>query len=230
MRILPALLLALFVSACGPSSESIEQRIAAELPRQIGPADRYSVQVDGLQLSRRTLGEVTVVGEGVRPERGGPRLDRMTLRLEGVRVDGRGREVERVERAEGTARILPADLAAFLEQSDGVRQAQVQLTAPDGATVRLRPEIEGLVLPAGIRAEVSGRFVAEGGAVRFEVESVRALGASLGARAVERVSNAVNPIVDLAGTPADVSVERVFVEDGVLVVEASGRPRGLRLR
>lgn len=222
--------LSLLVGACGPSTSSIEQRIEAELPGRIGPADRYDVQVDGVQVARRRVSRVVILGEGVRPTRGGPRVDRLVLELDGVRVDRRGREVEQVERASGSARLLPADLAAFLETNESVRQAQVRLSPPDGATVRLRPDLDGLVLPAGVSAEVSGRFVADAGAVRFEVASVRALGASLGSGAVERVSRAINPIVDLAGTPADVTVERVHVDGGALVIEATARPAGMRFR
>lgn len=225
---LALLLLALVASGCDLSGR-VESEIAGGLPDAIGPADRYEVGVEGLRASAGEASRVTILGERVRRD-GAPVLDRLDLELTGVRYDRGERVLREVERARATVRVLPADLAAYLDERRGVREAGVRLVAPDRAVLRLRPEAGGFALPNGVVAEVEGRLGATGGQVRFDVEAVRAGGLNLGRLAAGALSDAVNPVLDLTTERPALEVIGVRVEGGALVLEATADLNGLRLR
>lgn len=219
---------ALAVTGCNLSGQ-VEQEIESQLPRAIGPADDYAVTIEGLRARSGEADRVVVVGTRVRPE-GAPVLDRLDLDLRGVRFDRGDRRLERVDAAEATARITPADLAAFLETRDGVRSATVTLRTPNEATIRVRPDIGDLPLPSGASVDLTGRLSSADGQVRFDIDEVRALGLGLGETAARRLSGAINPIVDLSGTTPTLDVTSVRVESGAVVLEATGDLSGLQLR
>lgn len=228
LRWIPLALALLAVTGCDPTGR-VEQEIAGLLPRAIGPADDYTVTVEGLRARSGEADRVAVVGTRVRPE-GAPVLDRLDLELRGVRFDRGERRLERVDAAEATARITPADLAALLETRDGVRSATVTLRPPDEATIRLRPDIGDLRLPPGAAVEMTGRLSSADGQVRYDVDEVRALGLDLGETVARRLSGAINPIADLAAMTPTLDVTGVRVEGGAVVVEATGDLAGLKLR
>ena len=224
---LAAVLLAVLLAGCDVSGR-VEREVEAALVKAVGPAESYRVEVEGLNARAGEADRVVAVGRRVRPEEG-PVLDRLDLVLRGVRYDRGERRLERVEEARGTVRLVPADLAAFLETREGVREASVRLEAPDRATIRVRPDLGGVSLPAGVAAEVSGRLAGAGGEVRFEVEDVRAVGLDLGGAVARRLSDAINPLADLGSTRPALTVTSVRVENGALVVEATGDLEGLRV-
>jgi hypothetical protein len=229
MKLKVILVLALTLGVgCNPVERLVEQGIAEELPGAIGPAERYVVDVAGLRVSTGEATRVTILGERVQPE-GAPVLDHLRLELYGVRYDRDAARLDRADSARATANVLPADLAAFLEAHRNVREATITLRPPDGATLRLRPEVAGLSLPGGVAAEMTGRLVAEEGRAGFEVSEVRAGGINLGAAVARRLSEAINPLVDLTDTPAALRVTGVRAVEGSVRVEATGDPTGLRL-
>jgi hypothetical protein len=226
---IPLILLLLAPLAGCDLSGQVERAIEAELPRVIGPADSYRARVEGLRATAGTAQRIEIVGQRVRPE-GAPVLERLELELTGVRMDRAAQRIEHVEAASGEARIAPDDLVSFLETHRNVREARLALDAPDRATLRLRPTLAGLNLPAGATVELAGRLVARDGQIAFDVETLRAGGANLGAAAARQVSQSINPLVDLSDMPADLRVTAVRVADGRLQVEATGDPAGLSFR
>jgi hypothetical protein len=225
-----ALLLGLALSAgCNPVEGFVERGIEEKLPAIIGPADRYTVDVTGLRTSTGEAERVAVHGERVRLE-DAPVLDRLDLDLRGVRFDRATNRLDRVERAQATARVLPADLTVFLDAHRNVRGATLTLLPPGGATLRFRPEAGGFAVPEGVAVELSGRLAAEAGRVRFEVTEVRAAGLNLGRTVARRLSEEINPLVDLTGTEIGLRVTGIRVEPDAVVVEATGDPSRLRPR
>ena len=223
-----ALVLALLVPLAGCDlSGRVEAEIESALPAALGPAARYDAQVEGLALRSGSAETVRVVGERVARE-DAPVIDRLDVELRGVTFDRSERRLTRVEGARATARLLPADLAAYLGAQRGVADADVALSAPDQASIRLRGEIEGVRIPLG--AEVRGRLATDEGRVRLAVESVRAAGFGLGGAVARRVDEQINPIVDLTDEDLELRVTAVRVEGGALVVEATGDLTGLSLR
>lgn len=225
-----ALVLTLAAAASGCSlSGQVEAGIERALPAAIGPAERYDVEVEGLRARAGEAERVAVVGLRVQPE-GAPTLDRLDLDLRGVRYDRGSERLERVESARATVRLLPADLDAFLSTQDGIREATVRLREPDSATVRLRPAIGDLALPPGVAVEVRGRLRAENGALRLDVDELRAAGFDLGQTLARELSERINPVVDLSDLEPTLRVVDVRVEDGAVWLEATGDLTGLRLR
>lgn len=219
------LLLALAATGCDVSGR-VEAEIEAALPAALGPADRYDATVDGLRLTSQTADRVTITGDRVARE-GAPVVDRLDVTLWGVGVDQRTRELTRVDSARATARLLPADLGAYLGTQRGVSRASVALAAPDRATIRVEGAIEGFRLPIG--AEVRGRLVASGGVVRLDVESVRAAGIGLGGGIARAVGDRINPVADLRDEDLALTVTGVRVGRGAVVVEATGDLAGRRV-
>ncbi len=229
MRLSPALLLAVLAavaSGCDLSGR-VEGEIEAALPAALGPADAYDATVEGLRLRAGEASRVAVVGQRVARE-DAPVVDRLDVVLWGVAFDRATKRLTRVDSARAVARLLPADLAAYLVRQRGVARADVALAPPDRATVRVEGEIEGIRIPVG--AEVTGRLRAEGGQVRLDVDAVRAAGFSLGGALARRLDEQINPVVDLTDEDLALDVTGVRVESGALVLEARGDPTGLRLR
>lgn len=219
MRTLPLLfLLATVASGCDVSGR-VEAEIESALPEALGPAARYDATVEGLDLGDGTAETITIVGERVARE-GAPVLDRLDVVLRGVAVDRSTRALTRADDARATARLLPTDLAAFIERQDGVAEATVTLRAPDEATVRIEGSFEGIRIPVG--AEVQGRLTTDDGRVRLDVATVRAGGLPLGGRVADALGRRINPVVDLTNEDLALRVTDVRVEDGALVLEATG--------
>ena len=228
-RLLPLLLVLAVGGGCHPAEGLVERAIVRELPERIGPAEDYRVEVTGLMVREGTAKRIAILGRRVRPD-GAPVLDRLDLDLHGVRYDRDAGRLDAVARATATAHLLPADLADFLMTHRNVREATVLLQAPQGATLRLRPEIAGLAVPENVRVEITGRLQVASGTVRFEVESVRAAGLNLGRAAARRLGTAINPIVDLTDTDAGLRITDLTVRDGALTVQALADPATLTRR
>ena len=224
MRTLP-LLLALALVGCDVSGR-VEAEIEAALPAALGPADAYDATVEGLRLGDGTVEAVTVVGTRVARE-DAPVVDRLDVALRGVAFDRSSKRLTRVDAARATARLLPADLAAYLVAQRGVARAEVALEAPDRAVVRFEGEVEGVRIPLG--ASVAGRLRAVDGRVRLDVERVSAAGIGLGGALAERLDQRINPVVDLTDEDLALEVTAVRVEGGALVLDATGDPTGLRV-
>ncbi len=213
--------------SCSPAN-LVAQGIERELPKYVGPADSYDVDIKGLRVSEGSAESVVAVGERVRPE-GAPVIERLSLDLAGVVYD---RETERLSQVEGarlTAVIKTDDLADFLETYRNVRSAEVMLRSPDMATLRIRPQLGDFALPPGITIDVSGQLVGDGTQLRFDVDQVKAAGIDLSAIAAQRLSDTVNPLADLQGLPVNVTITSVMVAGETIGLEVVGDPGSFSL-
>lgn len=222
-----ALLSVVAVTGCTPAS-LVEQGIERELPKYVGPAERYEVTIDELQVKKGTAGAVTAVGERVRPE-GAPVIERLVLELEGVEYDRTAEKLRRVEGARVSAVIKTPDLVTFLEAYRDVREAQVTLRSPNEATIRLRPQIGGLAVPQGVTVDVTGQLIGEQTQLKFDVTEVSAAGMDLSAIAARRLSDVINPLADLENLPVDVEITSVIVAGETIGLEVVGNPNSFEL-
>lgn len=218
------LTLLLLMAGCGAISARVERGIENELPDLIGPADVYDVQIEGLRAMTAEARSVSVRGERVQPENA-PVLDRLDVTLFGVAYDRENDRLERVDSTFAVAYIQAADLAAYLEGHPNVSEAAVTLHEPDTATVRLSPEVAGFSF-TGVPVVLSGRIEVLDGRVAFNVSNLRAAGANLGDSAARRLSEAVNPLVDLTDTRIRLQITDVRVENGEARIEATADPTG----
>lgn len=212
----------LLLASCNPAN-LVAQGIERELPRYVGPADNYDVDISGLSVKDGSAESVVAVGERVRPQ-GAPVIERLALELEDVVYDREADKLQEVGSAKLTAAIRTADLVDFLEAYRNVREAEVILRSPDEATIRLRPQVGNLSVPKGVTVNVSGQLVGEQTQLRFNVSEVSAGGFDLSSIAARRLSDVINPLADLQGLPVSVEITSVIVAGETIGLEVVGDP------
>jgi hypothetical protein len=209
-------------AGCSPTN-LVEQGIERELPKYVGPAERYDVQVEGLQVGPGTAEQVVALGERVQPE-GAPVIDQLILRLEGVVYDKAAEQLSQVTGARLSAVIKAGDLVDFLETYRNVRSAEVLLRSPNSATLRVRPQLGDFAVPPGVTVDVTGQLVGDGTELRFEVSEVSAAGIDVSAIAARRLSDLINPLADLKNLPITVEIASVTVAGETIGLEVVGDP------
>lgn len=191
----------------GLSATTIEREVVARAPELIGPADRYTAQVQGSETGRIAL--VQLVGTGVRPTPG-LRLDALTLTLRGTQYQLTPFRVQSVEQALFDTRVSETALNDYLTQrarpSDVVRNPRVRLLAGG-----IRAQAGVLVGGTEVPVEAEGQLVSPDG-VRVNVVLDRLVVSGVGVppTVANIVAGAVNPLVDLSGlrfTPRITAIE-----------------------
>ena len=152
----------------------------------------------------------------------------MQLDLYNVRYDRAAKRLERADSVRATVWVTSNALGDYLETVDGVGAATVTLQRPDSATIRLRPSIAGIPLPAGVAANVVGRLAGQGPYLRFEIAEVGAAGFHGGESVARHVSELINPLVDLSDLPLGLDVTNVTVEGRTVRVDATGDATSLK--
>ena len=218
---------AIALSGCSPAN-LVAQGIERELPKYVGPAEHYDVQITGLDLSNNSAESVLAIGERVRPE-GAPVIDQLRLRLEGVQYDKAAEKLSQVGSARLNAIIKTADLVTFLEAYRNVRSAEVVLRSPNSGTLSIRPQLGNFALPAGITVEVTGQLIGQGTQLTFEVNKVTAAGIDVSSMAASRLSDLINPLADLQGLPIEVNITDVRVAGDTIGLEVVGSPGSFSL-
>ena len=215
------------VASCTPAS-LVEQGIENELPKYVGPAESYDVEIDGLKVGSGSASSVIAVGERVKPE-GAPVIDRLALDLKGVVYSREQNKLSQVDSAKLTAVIKSYDLADFLESDRNVSSAEVILRSPDRATLRIQPNLGSFVLPKGITVDVTGQLIGEGTQLSFEVDEVSAAGLDLSSMVARRLSDLINPLADLADLPVSVEITSVVVAGESIGLEVVGDPESFSM-
>ncbi|MBC7780388.1 MAG: LmeA family phospholipid-binding protein [Proteobacteria bacterium] len=200
----------------------IEQLILAELPRVVGPAARYDVDVAGTRVDGdiARLRQVRVSGERVERARA-PVLDRAELTMSDVVVNRTEKRLLSARGADANVRILPRDIAVFLDAKAGLTNAAVTLHPPYEMTVEVQFNVAGFVLPPIVRARVRGRLVASAGNLVMEVSDLRLVGVPTGTVPAFVLERLINPLVDLSGSPAPSRVNSVSVTPDAVTFTAS---------
>ena len=220
-------LITVSVISCTPES-LVEQGIERELPKYVGPAESYDVDITGLKVAAGSADSVVAVGERVQPE-GSPVIDRLALDLQGVVYDRKAERLSKVEGARLTAVIKSYDLADFLESDRNVRSAEVILRSPNRATLRIQPDLGRFVLPTGVTVDVKGELIAEGTQLSFEIDEVSAAGLDLSSMVARRLSALVNPLADLKELPVSVEITSVVVAGESIGLEVVGDPESFSM-
>jgi hypothetical protein len=220
-----AALAAICLAGCSTSG-ILEDKIAERLEQELGPAQRYDVTVSGLRRSAGEADHVQAVGYGIRSRRG-PALDRMTIDIYNVGYDRDRKRLEHADSTRATVWISDRDLTQYLDSLENVASATVTVAAPDSATIRVRPSIAGIPLPGGTTATVTGRLEGDGPYLRFEVSEVGAGGMRASEGVTRRISQIINPLVDLSYLPFGLSVTNVSVQGRTVRIDAKGEAPAL---
>jgi hypothetical protein len=206
-----------------------QDALRREMTRLLGPADHYDVQVEGLRAERGTASEILAVGRNVRPQNA-PAIADLRAQFTNVRYDRLRGQVDEVASARIDVALVTTSIERFLEQNRNLRSVRLSLEAPQRVTLRAVPEIQGINLPPGVDVAVSGRLMGEGAQVRFEVDRVSAIGIDVSALVARRISDEINPLIDLSRMPVVVNVGDIRVEGDRIAATATGRLPNPRFR
>lgn len=193
----------LWLGGCASLLDSrFEQIISAELPRVIGPAARYEVNVTGARIARingdiADLKQVRALGERVARE-GSPVFDRVEVTMADVVVDRTEKRLLSLRAADANVRVLPSDIAAFLDAKPGLDNVTVALQPPYEMTVATQFMVAGFALPRLARSKVRGRLVVSNGTLIMEVADLRIAGYPTGTVPAIVLETLINPLVDLS--------------------------------
>ena len=215
---------ALWLGGCASMVDSrFEQIIGAELPRVVGPAARYEVNVAGARVNGEIadLKQVRALGERVARERS-PVLDRVEVTMADVVVNRAEKRLLSLRAADANVRVLPSDIAAFLDAKPGLDNVTVALQPPYEMTVETQFAVAGFALPRFARSKVRGRLVVSGGTLIMEVADLRIAGYPTGTIPAIVLETLINPIVDLSALPAPSRVTSVQVTPDAVLLTASG--------
>ncbi|MDQ3216199.1 MAG: DUF2993 domain-containing protein [Pseudomonadota bacterium] len=218
----------LWLSGCASvMATRVEQRITAELPRVVGPAARYEVNVQGA----RDNGEIAdirrlhVIGTRVAREKS-PVLDRIEVTMSDIVFDRNEKRLLSLGTADANVRVLPSDIAAYLDARPGLDNVVVTLYSPYEVTIETQFAIAGFALPRVTSAKIRGRLVVNDGKLTMEVVDLRVAGFPVGTIPTIIVERLINPLVDLSAPPAAARVTSVQVMSDSVLLTASGTLAG----
>ena len=215
--------LALWLTGCATVVDTrVEQMIAAELPRVIGAAARYDVNVAGARETGDILDLRRVRIVGSRVERAGsPVLERIDVTMTDLVVDRKEKRLQSLGTAEASALLLPADIAAFLDTRPGLDNVQVSLFPPAEITIETQFALGGFALPRSTGARIRGRLLASDGRLIMEIIDLRVAGFPVGTIPIIVAEKLMNPLVDLSAMPANARVTSVQVMPDAVVLTGS---------
>jgi hypothetical protein len=195
---------------------AVEHSIQAELPRMIGPADRYQVSVSrsGGSLLAGRIPWVEIEGRNVRAIEG-LNLDRLHVRLEEVRFRRSDHTVEEIGQTRFEAGLGADSVTRFVQRrSPGLRDVRVRFSS-GLVRVHATPALLGIGFPL----EIEGRPVLHGTtAINFDASRVALLRLGLPEFAVRRLEAQVNPLVDLATMPFPLQLTAVQIAGNQAVI------------
>lgn len=210
------LMFLLAIAGCTGPFGRIEHSIEARLPEVVGPAEAYDVRISRsiARTLRGTVGWLEIDGRNVRPN-GMVNLDRVEVRLEGVRVDHQRGRVQEIEEARVRVRVSAASIDAYL-QSRNSELAEVR--------VEFLPNRLRLTIPASL-AETDGPLVIEGrpvlagpDTVNWEASRIATLRDAVPEEGLRKLEEILNPIVDLSRMRFPVELMQVSVTPEGLTV------------
>ena len=223
----PAIVLVL-VTGCGhPVQETAAHKIADLLPSVLGPAAHYDVQVDGdpFALARGRARAVHIEGQDVQLS---PRLtvDTLDADVRDVSFDVGTHKLSHLGSTAFTASLSQAHLGKYLAQSKPRLPYLVVTILPDAVEARVPIE----VLKLQTTAVLVGSFQPD--ADDPSKLDFAATGAQIGvvplpAGLVNLALDSLNPVLDLSGLKAPLSVTEAHVVESRLVISGTARLDGL---
>ena len=213
----------LWVTGCATVIDTrVEQLIAAELPRVVGAAARYDVNVDGARETGEIIDIRRVRIAGERVERAGsPVLERVDVTMTDLVVDRKEKRLRSLGTADASALLLPTDIAAFLDARPGLDNVHVALFPPSEISIETQFAMGGFALPRFAGARIRGRLIASDGRLIMEIIDLRIAGYPVGAIPSIVAEKLINPLVDLSALPAQARVTSVQVMPDSVLLKAS---------
>ncbi len=223
-----ALAAPLIVIGCGhPVQETAAHKIADALPSVLGPAAHYDVQVDGdpFALTRGRARAVHIQGQDVQLS---PRitLDTLNIDTRDVSFDTGTRRLSHIGATAFTASLGQANLDRYLAQSKPLLPGLVVTLLPDAVEARVPVSFAGLHTTAAL----SGSFRPNADDPRrldFVAQNAQLGEVPLPASLVNLAVESLNPVLDLSGLKAPLTVTDAHVTNSRLVLSGTARLNGL---
>lgn len=211
------------VSGCGSSAPqtTAAHRLADRLPRIIGPARHYDVQVDGdpFALGRGRARRVNIEGRDV-VMAPGLTMDRLTIEADDVSFDVKNRSLKHIGRVLFTGRLGQRNLDNYIARikpdpsglSITLRWDDMEVAVPvDVASLTTTARVSGTLTPA-LSGSDKLDFVANRGSVGI---------VPVPARIVNLAIDQVNPVLDLSRLRFPVAMTDAAVDRGSIVLKGT---------
>lgn len=216
------------VFGCGhPVQETAAHKIADVLPSALGPAAHYDVQVDGdpFALTRGRARAVHIQGQEVQlsPE---ITLDTLTADARDVSFDTGTRRLSHIGTTAFTASLGQANLDRYLARSKPLLPGLVLTLLPDSVEARVPVD----VLSLHTTALLAGTFrpnADDPSKLDFVAQNAQVGTVALPAGLVNAALTTLNPVFDLSGLKAPLSVTEAGVTNSHLALSGTARLDGL---
>lgn len=225
---LAALLGTVVFCGCGhPAQETAAHKIADALPSLLGPAARYDVQVNGdpFALTRGRARSVHIQGEQVQLSPA-LTLDTLDADAEDVSFDTQTRRLDHVGRTQFTATLNQAHLTAYLAQSKPLLPGLVVTLRANDVEAQVPVTAFGLHSVAYLNGSLTPD-AADPGKLDFVAHSAQIGQVPLPASLVNLAIDQLNPVVNLTGLKAPLTITNAFVENSRLNIQGTADLNGL---
>jgi hypothetical protein len=223
-----ALVAPIVAIGCGhPVQETAAHKIANILPSVLGPAAHYDVQVDAdaFALARGRARAVHIQGQDVQLSPS-ITLDTLNADARDVSFDTTTRRLSHIGETTFTASLGQANLDRYLAQSKPLLPGLVVTLQSDTVEARIPISVLGLHSTAAL----SGSFRPNADDPRkldFETSGAQIGPVPLPAGLVNLAVQSVNPVIDLSGIKAPLTVTDAHITDSRLVLSGTARLNGL---
>ena len=225
--LLPLIITLCLSGGCGhPVQETAAHKIADALPQLLGPAARYDVQVDGdpFALSRGRAQAVHIQGLDVQMT---PTVTLDTLRLDATDVsfDKATRQIAHIGGTAFMATMSQEHLTEYLAHTKLLPGLVVTLRADD-----LEAQVPVTFLGLHTTAKLSGNLrpdTQEPNKLDFTANGAQVGILPLPAMLINLAAGEINPLLDLSGLKAPVTVDSTTVSNGVLTLRGQARLESL---
>lgn len=206
------------LASCGCIRGIAEDSVRKSLPRIIGPAEKYVVKIehtsDG-QLLGGKVEDLTIVGHRVRTK-DGLVIERLSVRMHGIEVDTRKKQIKRVGGATFDLDVKQEDLSRLAaDKVRGLGHPQVLLG--QGSVALVMP---AKVLNASVDSVLRGSIAVEAEQkILFIADGLTIGSVPVPSLLVTAAVSRINPLADLRALPVPVRVDSLTTEVGVLNVK-----------
>jgi hypothetical protein len=195
-----------------------ERILESELPRHVGPAQKYQVRIgrDGNDLLRGRFGQVDVTGIDVKTS-DGLVIPKMDLTLHDVQLNLLNRSLDSVGRSLFSLGVGEEAVSRFVQKRAGAGVRDVRVAFRNGqVVVNATPELLGFPLPS----EVAGKPVMNGlESIDFRASHLSVAGLRIPRFGVNMLEEKINPVVDLSGLKLPVQIRNFRIEGNRLVAD-----------
>jgi hypothetical protein len=211
------------IAGCGSGSPQTiaAHKIADRLPKIIGSARHYDVEVDGdpFALGRGRAKRIVIDGQSVEMA-SGLTMDRLTIEADDVSFDVKKRTLEHIGRVSFKARLGQINLDKYI--------ARIKPDMP-GLSIKLQWDDMDVAVPVKVAsitttARVSGTLSANrSGPDKLDFTADKAsIGiVPLPAKLVNIAIDHVNPVLDLSGVRFPISISGAYVDRGSIILRGT---------